>query len=93
MTPKIHKQACSKSDDNTDAQGRTPTLFIVRVLAELVEKPAFSNTTRTAGAISSTFIFTETAALYIMMDARQRSATSKPAGQLHDVMKQCFKGA
>ena len=57
--------------------------FEAQAQAELAGEPAFSSTTRTAGAISSTFIFTDTAALYMMIDAPQRSATSKPAGQVN----------
>ena len=75
------------------AQSLPPVPFTVQAQAELAEKPAFSNTTRTAGAISSTFILTDTAALYMTTEARQRSATSKPAGQVHVIDGAGFKGA
>ena len=39
----------------------------------------FSSTMSTDGAISSTFILTETAALYMMIAARHLSTTSRPA--------------
>ncbi len=38
----------------------------------------FSSTMSTDGAISSTFIFTDTAALYITIAARHLSITSRP---------------
>jgi hypothetical protein len=41
----------------------------------------FSSTTRTGGAISSTFIFTDTAALYVTMDARHFLSSSNPAAR------------
>ena len=76
-----------------DAQSLAKVPSAAQAQAELWGGPAFSSTTRTAGAISSTFIFTDTAALYMMMDTRQRSASSKPAGQVQDISGAVFPAA
>lgn len=51
-------------------------------MGETMPRLTFSRTTSTGGAMSSTFIFTDTAALYITIDALHLDSSSNP-GKTH----------